>query len=253
MQKDENPNKIESFTSKVRRLTREKGVGYVVLAGVRKIPQRLQIPSYNYYKFFKSWRTFTFQKKKYKYFYHKANTTWRNERAIEVPIIWEMVKSSKGSILEVGNVLSHYFSFKHDIVDKYEKAEGVINEDIADFHATKKYNLIVSISTLEHVGWDENPVNHEILGESEKVLRTIDSLRGMLASNGKIVVTVPLGYNPYLDGLIKGGKLKFDKQFYMKRISKETWIETDWENVEEAKFEKGIPSANALMIGVIEA
>ncbi len=164
-----------------------------------------------------------------------------------------MVKSSKGTILEVGNVLSHYFSFKHDIVDKYEKAEGVVNKDITNFQTTKKYDLIISISTLEHVGWDENPTSHEITGESEKILSAVECLKNMLAPNGRIVVTVPLGYNPFLDELIKSGKLKFDKQFYLKRISKDRWFETDWNNVKEAKFRKEVPAANALMIGVFDA
>lgn len=226
----------------------------MALAPFRIIRYRLQIPFwYNYNKFFNFWRTFTFQEKKYKYFYHEANTTWRNERAVEIPIVWEMVKSSKGTILEVGNVLSHYFSFKHDIVDKYEKAEGVVNKDITNFQTTKKYDLIISISTLEHVGWDENPTSHEITGESEKILSAVECLKNMLAPNGRIVVTVPLGYNPFLDELIKSGKLKFDKQFYLKRISKDRWFETDWNNVKEAKFRKEVPAANALMIGVFDA
>jgi len=51
-------------------------------------------------------------------------------------------------------VLSHYFAVKHDIVDKYEIAPSVVNEDLVNFKPGKKYDLIVSISTLEHVGWD---------------------------------------------------------------------------------------------------
>jgi hypothetical protein len=60
------------------------------------------------------------------------------------------------NILEIGNVLSHYFPVNHDIVDKYEKADGVINQDVVHFYSPKKYDLIVSVSTLEHVGWDED-------------------------------------------------------------------------------------------------
>jgi hypothetical protein len=57
--------------------------------------------------------------------------------------------------------------------------------------------LIVSISTLEHVGWDEedkNPV---------KVLQAIEILKSLLAPLGKIVVTLPLGYNPIIDDYLK--------------------------------------------------
>jgi hypothetical protein len=81
----------------------------------------------------------------------------------------------------VGNVLSHYFSVNHDVVDKYEKAEGVINRDIIDFHPSKEYDLIISISTLEHVGWDEDISDHKILHDPSKILRAIENLRGLLA------------------------------------------------------------------------
>ena len=33
----------------------------------------------------------------------------------------------------------------------------MINQDVVDFKTNEKYDLIVSISTLEHVGWDEEP------------------------------------------------------------------------------------------------
>jgi hypothetical protein len=109
-------------------------------------------------------KTFIFNGKTYYYFVHKYNTTWKNERAVEVPIIWDIVREHyrQGKrVLEVGNVLSHYFRIFHDVLDKYEVAEGVINQDVVDFKPAWKYDLIVSISTLEHVGWDEEPKEPE--------------------------------------------------------------------------------------------
>ena len=78
-------------------------------------------------------------------------------------------------MLEVGNVLSHYQRVCHDIVDKYEAREGVINEDVVSFDPGRRYALIVSISTLEHVGWDENP------RETDKVSRALDNLERLRA------------------------------------------------------------------------
>jgi SAM-dependent methyltransferase len=157
-------------------------------------------------------RTFTFQGETYRYFYHKYNTTWRNERAVEIPIVWKIVKKYMDrNILEVGNVLSHYFSVNHDILDKYEKAKGVINQDVVNFSTAKKYDLIVCISTLEHVGWDETPREHM------KILHAIENLKKLLAPKGKIVITLPLGYNPELDKLLKNGKIHFTKRFCMRR------------------------------------
>jgi hypothetical protein len=60
----------------------------------------------------------------YQYFYHWFNTTFKNERTIEIPIVCKFINESKNlEILEIGNVLSHYFEFKHDVVDKYEECE----------------------------------------------------------------------------------------------------------------------------------
>jgi SAM-dependent methyltransferase len=146
----------------------------------------------------------------------------------------EVLNKSKGkSILEVGNVLSHYFPVNHDVVDKYEKVEGVINRDIIDFHPSKEYDLIISISTLEHVGWDENVSDHKILHDPSKILRAIENLRGLLAPQGNIVVTLPLGLNPELDRLLRNGKVQFTELFCLKRVSKDNaWIEVDWQEAQ---------------------
>ena len=64
---------------------------------------------------------------------------------------------SSGKVLEVGNVLSWYGPVHHDVLDKYEVTSGVINQDVVDFVPRHQYNVIVAISTIEHVGWDETP------------------------------------------------------------------------------------------------
>ncbi len=151
------------------------------------------------------------------------------------------------NILEVGNVLSHYFSVSHDILDKYEKADGVINKDVVDFRSKKRYDLIVSISTLEHVGWDEEA------RDPTKILYAIQNLKNLFASRSKIVVTLPLGYNPDMDKLLREGKIHFSKQCCLKRISSDNrWIEVGWNDIRESKYGSPFPSANGLVIGFIE-
>jgi hypothetical protein len=133
---------------------KKKGYIYLLRKACRYIAAPLE---YLYFKTFKHSK-FAFNGQNFSYFYHWYNKTWRNERAVEVPIIWNIVKKYKRKrILEVGNVLSHYYPIRHEILDKYEKAPGVINLDVVDFKPAKKYDLIISISTLEHVGWDEKP------------------------------------------------------------------------------------------------
>jgi len=178
-------------------------------------------------------KSFDFNNIKYEYFYHKYNHTWSNERSIEIPIIMREINSNPSKeILEIGNVLSHYFSFKHDIIDKYEKSENVINEDASIFKFKKKYDLIISISTLEHVGWDEYPK------EKDKILKTISNLKKHLNKNGEILITVPINYNRWLDEIIKKGKF-FNEIYFMKRKLFNRWVQTNWEQVKNCGFCEG--------------
>lgn len=201
----------------------------------------------NYYKLF-GHKTFLMDGKTYHYFYHKYNHTWRNERTVEIPIVWDILKKYQGkAILEVGNVLSNYFSISHDVLDKYDDGKGVINEDVIDFKSSKKYDLIVSISTLEHVGWDEE------IKESDKILYAIENLKSCLADMGMLIVTMPLGYNSYLDTLIKEKRIEFTKTYFMKRITSDNkWAETAWEDVKDLKFSYDPVFANGLIIGIIK-
>jgi hypothetical protein len=174
------------------------------------------------------------------------NYTWKCERAVEIPIIWKMVENSQNKrILEVGNVLSHYFHVHHDIVDKYEVSEGIINEDVVDYKPFHKYDLIISISTLEHVGYDEAPQ------KSQKILHAISNLQSLLMKDGKFVITIPLGYNHYLDKILKGNEIQFSERYYLQRISKDSWVEVDGRNVANARYNSPFPAANALLVGIL--
>jgi hypothetical protein len=188
-----------------------------------------------------------FRRKSYKYFHHKYNTTWRTERAVEIPVIWDIIQSYTGkNILEVGNVLSHYFPVHHDILDKYEHSPGVLNQDVVDFRPSKEYDLIVSISTLEHVGWDEEPK------DPDKILRAIENLRRCRAPGANIIVTLPLGQNPELDRLLKEKKIPFVQKFCLKRVTAgNVWIEVEWKDIQGAKNNFPFRAANGLVIGFI--
>jgi len=159
----------------------------------------IDILAYLFYKVFRSQKYFEFQGKKYRYFYHLYNRTVASERVIEIPIAKKYTDQFKGkNILEVGNVLSHYFQINHDVLDKYEKAPGVINKDVVSFNAVKKYDLIISVSTMEHVGYlgdkERNPV---------KFSKGIKNLKKQLKKRGLMVVTLPIFFNPYIAKKIK--------------------------------------------------
>ena len=200
---------------------------------------------------------FEFQGKTYKYLFRRYNTTYANERAVEIPIVMAVVRQHpEERVLEVGNVLAHYYPHHHDVLDKYEQAPGVSNGDVVDFQPGKLYDLIVSISTLEHVGWDEEP------RDPPKFLRGVEHLSTLLAPGGKMLVTLPIDYNAGLDGFLKEGRVPFTSIAYMKRISDENqWREATWEEVQDVKYTPASRSAlgmgvsqraNALVVGVIQ-
>lgn len=203
--------------------------------------------SYGFGRLLNATRRFRFDGRSYRYFVDRYNSTWRSERAVEIPIVWDIVqRSGNARILEVGNVLRHYFSVRHDCVDKYEKAPGVINEDVVAYRAAP-YDLIISISTLEHVGWDEEP------RDPEKILKAIDNLRSLTAPGGRIVITLPFTHNPHVDAYLKDGRIAFTRSLCLKRVSRHNrWVETSWEEATAARFDTPFRRINAIVVGTME-
>jgi hypothetical protein len=236
-----------TILSKARSAYKRKGVYYVFQLGFK---MALQWPKNSiwfwYHRNFKSPETFEFQGKTYQYLYHPYCASWTNERAVNIPIVWEIVKKYKEQgkrILEVGNFLSYVYPVNHDILDKYEKLKGIINEDVVDFNPSTRYDLIISILTLQCVGWDETP------RDREKILRAIDNLKGLLARGGQMIVTIGLGYNTELDKLLSTGRLRFDRQYYLKRFPNLKWKEVDWEDVKNLNYDESVPTSTGIVIG----
>ena len=199
-------------------------------------------------KYFQNKR-FYFQNKEYSYFLNFLNGTLSNERIIEIPIITEILKKNQDKkILEIGNVISKYYNFPHTIVDKYERGDGVINEDVAEYNPDEKYDLIFSISTMEHVGFDEMPQ------EPEKLMRSFENLKSLLEEEGKIIITMPLGYNKFLDENLEKNNFGFNKQFFFKKDENfNTWKEVDKIDFNSAKYEEKFPPhANELILAIYE-
>jgi SAM-dependent methyltransferase len=234
-----------TLVSKAISAYKREGLYYVIRAGT------ITIFGYFlawYYNIFRS-ETFEFQGKPYRYLFHPYCSTFTNERAAVIPIIWDIVKKSREQekrILEIGNVLSYYFKVDHDILDKYEIIDGIINEDVVDFNPLKRYDVIVSVLSLQSVGWDEDPQ------DPHKVLRAVNNLNRLLAPGGQIVVAIGLGYNLGMDKMLKSGELRFNKHYYLKRISGYRWKEVDEEHLNEVKYDNSIPTANEVLIGVID-
>lgn len=190
-------------------------------------------------------RTFEFRGKRFPCFYHRYNMTWAGERAVEVPIARSYLEQCQGkSILEVGNVLSHYFPIRHEVLDKFEKGTGVINKDILDFKPGKQYALIISISTFEHIGFDDEADEPS----DKKIARAIAACWDLLTPDGRLVLTVPLGYNPDLDRMIATGELGATEESYLRRATRLGWEPCRKDEALRCRFKTPYPYANAILV-----
>jgi SAM-dependent methyltransferase len=179
------------------------------------------------------------------------------ERIIEVPIFSKLISESLDKrFFEIGNVMKKYTpGLGWQVLDKHEPGVEIINEDICNpglgsimlHHA----ELIISVSTLEHIGFD--------MGESiehGKIPKAFENIYSMLSPNGKFVFSVPVGYNPEIDWMLSGFQYisKFigfrdTKLFFMERISEDNrWIQRDQMDL-SFEYGKPFPYANFLVIG----
>ena len=163
----------------------------------------------------------------YDYYISPHNMTWRNERAVELAIASRFVAAHSGDGMEFGNVLVHYGRpATTTVVDKYEVGPGVMNVDIVDYAPTHPFDYIVSISTLEHVGWDEKP------RDPAKAALAFTRLVAMLAPGGTMLITTPTGHNPGLDQALLESQWPITRLATLLRTDKRANLWSQSENLE---------------------
>lgn len=179
------------------------------------------------------------------YLRHPYHYTWLNERAVEVPLALDaLAEAGPGArVLEVGNVLSHYAPAGHTVVDKYERAPGVRNVDVVDIDLPGPFDLILAISTLEHVGLDEE------VQDPGKPARAIAHLTALLAPGGRLWCTVPVGYNPALDEALRDGGLGFTRLTALRRTGRRNrWEQVPVEEVWGTRYDWLLYTAQAVVV-----
>jgi hypothetical protein len=154
----------------------------------------------------RSWsRYFAYQGREL--FYNRIAFNNCAERAVEVPLAFDFLAQQAGKepILEAGNVLQHYENALSDslglrhrhIVDKFEVGSGIENIDIFDIHPPRKYQTIVCISTVEHVGQNCDPRGNfgeqQRSSDLEAPLKAIAKLYDLLEEGGRALITLPFG------------------------------------------------------------
>lgn len=206
----------QSGLDRVRRVLRQRGAAAVVEGAADEVRARVEQSRLRR----RPPRSFVVDGVRHVQLVHLYNRTWRNERAVEIPLAKAFLDRHQGAALELGNVLANYGRCGHMVVDKYERQPGVLNVDIVDYRPPEQFDCIVSVSTLEHVGWDEEPQ------DAGKIPRAVEHLRTLLVPSGRLFVTCPLAYNPHLDRLIRDDALGGDSQAFLLRDG-EQWAQTD--------------------------
>lgn len=180
------------------------------------------------------------------YTFARYNNSSLNERAVEISIANWFRSAATGRMLEVGNVLSHYGVTGHTVLDKFEAVPGVLNRDIVDFVPDEPFDTVIAISTLEHVGWDEHP------RRPPDVFRAFDVVRRCVAPGGRLLVTVPIGYNEVLDAALRAGEVALPQESWLVRVSRRNeWVETDRDHALAKAYGRPYTGANGLYVGMI--
>ncbi len=135
---------------------------------------------------------------------------YTSERVIEIPAARKFVEETRSlRLLQLGNVLHGAGT----VVDKYEAAPGVLNVDVFDLEGS--WDAGLSVSTLEHIGWDEPdhvPAFRKALGHFATLIR------------GPLFFTVPLGYNPEVDAFVREGHPGFSAEFFRRVGFRNRWV-----------------------------
>ncbi len=189
-------------------------------------------------------RTFALGGARYPYRDSWHNWTWLNERSVELPIAAATLSGADPEkTIEIGAVMPHYGPVAHHVIDKYERGDGIEQVDMFDLPRDGRYDLVLSISTLEHVGWDESPRDPRL------ALDAVDHLKGLVARGGQLMITVPVGYHPRLDAAIRGGELAFTSVRALRcRYPSMRWTEVDPSTVADAEYDLLIYRAEAVLI-----
>jgi hypothetical protein len=180
-----------------------------------------------------------------------ANYHWNvsdiadSERRIEIAIGEHFLKRNYGKyVLEVGNTLVQYIGGMHTIVDLTDSTFGAHRMDIMDFHPDDPFEVIVSISTVEHVGFDED--DHD----PDKGERAIAHMKSMLAPGGCMLLTWAINYNVNLDERLFAGRIPMHENLFYRRVdAANNWEPCTESEVRECQFFKPFKYANGLYVG----
>ena len=128
------------------------------------------------------------------YFHHPYSQTWLSEREIEIEIARRWMEANSQDIIEVGAVMPYYTEINHEVIDPYDP-----KATISDFMENHDLTMmrVLSISTIEHIGTTDyvELERQNVVDENA----AIQALIQLLDQCDECLVSIPIGYNPYLD------------------------------------------------------
>lgn len=167
---------------------------------------------------------------------------WRTERGLELALATRAVAGYRpNEILEIGNVLAPAGVLSgHTVVDKYEEGPGVLNVDIVEYQPERTFGLVISISTLEHVGWDETP------REPDKASGALHHLAGL---GNALMISIPVGHHRQLEAAFIDGP--FDSVTLAVKTSRlGRWERRPLDQCANVEYNAPFAYGNGILVGV---
>ncbi len=148
------------------------------------------------------------------YCYHEHNSSFRNERKVEVPLGAYFLDKFNNDVFEVGCVMPHYGRGEHTIIDLTDNHPRNIKANALHWDYTGKN--VLSISTIEHFMTREygNGSNED----------SITCLSKIVTEAKNYLITFPTCYNEFLHQHMKSNA--FIPRVMLKRINQN---ENEWE------------------------
>jgi hypothetical protein len=168
-----------------------------------------------------------------------------NERTVELPLAFDRLASFAGKrILEVGAVTCYYYGSDHRIVDPYDGHPAAEAVDLFDVRGV--YDLVLAISTIEHVGL---PEYGETRCDIDLALHAVDHLMGLVAPGGECFYTFPRGHHWVLDLASFDEVLPGQISHLRRANAANDWIEeTDREVIGSAAYGRPFPWGNQVTV-----
>lgn len=133
------------------------------------------------------------------YFHHPYGQTWNTEREIEIAIALRWLERNPQDVVEVGAVMPYYQDVvKHEVIDPYDP-----RATIRDFMENQDLMLmnVLCISTIEHIGTTDYATN-----ERQNIVdknAAINALKQILDDGENCLISIPIGYNHFLDSWLE--------------------------------------------------